>query len=372
MYLGASIVLFLKGTCLGGAELNALRILECLKQKGFRTRLITSSRGELFNRFVSATEDQLVVAFPFPRNPLSWLTLASFWLKVRKFLDQSSESQVLFSGDFYTLWAVLLFRSASRPVLSLWQGEYRFRDDSCVRKWLVYGAGRADRLFASGPVAAHANGTRLLPTLVQTLNPHIDDRRFNPSLYSRSESRRFFGWKETDHVAVCVGRIGVGKGQVWLAGRFVQDVRFPQNAKLVIVGPGSEEDFRILRSFEAQSAGRLVVFGSRDDIPEILAAADVAIQAGDLQESFGLAAIEACLMQIPLIAFNVGALSSILGTDYPGLFNLSERDEFIEKWINSSGNQSAVWGKDIRLYLLSMYAGRAWIKQLENALAGLT
>lgn len=363
-----TIVLFSKGTGLGGAELNALKILECLREEGWSTRLITGSKGELFERFAKATDDQLVVPFPYPRKPASLFLIPRFYLKVKAFLAIYSERQVLLCGDFYELWATLLFRSSTQSVLSLWQGEYSLDNDSCVKKWLRYGARRADRLMASAPVADHANKTGLLPNPVHVLNPCIDETRFDPALYNRKELRERFGWAEADHIAVCVGRIGVRKGQLWLAKTFVEETRFPKTARLVIVGPGSEEDLRELCSIETQSRGRVTVLGPRTDISEILAAADLAIQPGSLAESFGLAAIEACLMLLPLLAFKVGALPHTLGRGYPGLVPVGDRTQLMEKWIACTSKNIPEWDVRLRSELLSCYGKDVWKKQLFSAL----
>jgi glycosyltransferase involved in cell wall biosynthesis len=359
-----TIVLFLRQACLGGAELNALRIFDFLRQNGYRALLVTSERGALFERFCAISDDQLVVAFPFPRKPLSWLRIPEFLFKVSRFLRKYREQQVLFSSDFYTLWATLFFRSSIRPVVSLWQGEYCFKHDKCVRKWIQYGALKADLLLASAPVAAHANKIGLLQSPIHTLNPSVDELNFNPSLYKRSKARVRLGWSDSEHVAVCIGRIGAGKGQMWLARSFINDPRFSKAARLVIVGPGNAADLNELKSMSVRSGGRLTVLGSRSDIPEILAAADLSIQPGTLEESFGLAALETCLMDVPLLAFAVGALPLILGFDYPGLISPSESSNFIEKWIKLSSNQLPSWGKGMRASLLAKYGEQVWKKQL--------
>ena len=363
-----TVVLFFKGTGLGGAELNGLKILECLRQEGWSTRLITGSKGELFERFAAVTDDQLVISFPYPRKPATWFMVPRFYLKVKTFLNRCKGRQVLLVGDFYELWAALLFRSSIWPVLSLWQGEYSFDDGSCAKKWRRYGASRADRLLASAPVAEHANKTGVLLKPVHVLNPCIDEKRFDPALYDRKKLRERFGWGEEEHIAVCVGRIGEGKGQIWLAKTFVDEARFPDTARLVIVGPGSENDLQRLRSLEAQSQGRLSVLGPRDDVPEILAAADLAIQPGTLAESFGLAALEACLMELPLLAFKVGALPFTLGEDYPGLIPSDQSHHLIIKWIKLIGRNPQYCTRLVADSLRLRYGVQEWKDQLQTQL----
>ncbi len=365
-----SIVLFFKGTSLGGAELSALSILECLRDQGWSTRLVSSAKGELFDRFAATTNDQLVVPFPYPRKPASWIHLPQFISKVRAFLSRDSKKQILFSGDFYTLWAALLFRSANRPVLSMWQGEYRFHDESCPKKWLRYGAGRADRLVASAPVAEHANQTGILPSKVFTLNPRTDEGRFNPALYDRELLRRNFGWHESDHIAVCIGRIGAAKGQPWLAKSFLDDPRFPKNARLVIAGPGHGADLEEIQRLQFASRGRIQFLGPRSDVPEILAAADLAIQPGTLAESFGLSALEAIMMNCPLLAFSVGALPYTLGKNYP-LIPIDKRPQLMDEWLSAASkniHHSCVNIVNMRQTALTSFGVGAWENQLQDLL----
>lgn len=365
-----SLVLFFHGTGLGGAELSALRLLEHVRARGWGTRLITCHRGELWDRFAAATDAQLLVPFPYPRKPATWLRLPRFTRAVKTFLQNDARRQVLLSGDFYTLWAALRFQRAGRPVLSLWQGEYRFDDDSCARKWLHYGAARSDRLLASEPIATHANQTRLLPQAVQALNPFVDETRFQPGAHSRAELRRKFGWPENAHVALCVGRVGTGKGQQWLAEQFLAENAFPTKARLVIAGPGDDTELNPLRVLADASNGRIEVLGPRSDIPELLAAADLAIQPGTLAESFGLAAIETALMEKPLLALRVGALPFTLGADYPGLLPVSERAQLIPRWLALVRGETTPWGTpELREKLVNRFGRAAWERQVAAALA---
>lgn len=361
------LTLLVKDTGLGGAEISLLHLLSYLKSRTWRTELVAHRKGRMFGLFSDATDRQLTVGFPYPRQPGSWFRLPSFYVQVRRQLN-SCRSSILFSGDFYTLWAALFFRSPQRPVWSLWQGEYRFDDDSCVRKWLKYGATKADRLLASEPVARHANSTGLLPRSVEVLNPIADDKRFDPSKYDRHVLRRRIGWSECEHVALCVGRVGGGKGQAWLAEEFLR-ADFPKSAKLVIAGPGTDA---ALQAMARARPERLQLLGPRSDIPELLAAADLAIQPGSLSESFGLAALEAVLMCKPLLALKVGALHLTLGEDYPGLCGKDCRSELVGKWLSLSyGNNlfsSVVSDRD---RLVARFGSEAWRARVER-LFGLT
>ena len=353
------LTLFVKDTGLGGAEISLLRLVSFLRSHDWRTLLIAHRAGHLYGSFRNVTDGQLNVRFPYPRQPASWPRLINFYRRVRTQLCPDGAS-ILLSGDFYTLWAALFFRSPHTPVWSLWQGEYRFDDDFCVRRWLQHGAKRADRLLASEPVARHANSTGLLSRSVEVLNPVADDVRFDPAKYARAALRRRLGWAEGQHVALCVGRIGEGKGQAWLAEQFLR-ADFPRSAKLVLVGPGTDP---ALQSVLREAPQRIETLGARDDVPELLAAADIAIQPGVLEESFGLAALEAVLMRKPLLALKVGALPFTLGEEYPGLFRRERRSDLVAKWISLARGECMAPFSLSRDRVVSRFGTGAWKRRV--------
>lgn len=354
------LTLFVKDTGMGGAEVSLLALLSELRSRSWGTSVVAHRQGRMFDRFRDATDRQLVLSFPYPRQPASWLRLLPFRWRVRGFIARHNPD-ILLSGDFYTLWAALFFRSARTPVFSLWQGEYRFDDDSCARKWLQYGGGQADRLLASEPVAQHANETKLLPREVEVLNPRVDENRFDPTGFDRDLLRHSFGWEPQQHIALCVGRIGEGKGQLWLAERFLDEPQFPKSARLVIVGPGENSKLMDLAS---KSGQRISLLGSRDDVPELLAACDLAIQPGTLQESFGLAALEAVLMNKLVLAFRSGALPYTLGADYPGFCVSHDKTELISRWLDHARHTVRQLNLPQRKNIVARFGHATWARQI--------
>lgn len=358
------IVFFLKTTEVGGAELSILNLLRFLSAEGWPIGVVTSRGGQLFETYVSLAKDHLTIGIPYPRKPLSWLRIMPFRMGVENFLRRHGTRHVLFASDFYELWSTLLVKRDGRSIVSLWQSEYDFGSDRCVRKWAQYGANRADLLLACDPVAHHANNSRRFLGEVGALNPRIDEDRFDSAKYDRRMIRLSLGWPPEAHIAICVGRVGKGKGQIELAEKFLKESRFPANARLVIVGPCDSADLARLRQLECEGCGRLIVYGARCDIPQLLAASDLAVQPGSLSESFGLSALEACLMKLPLLAYKVGALPFNLGHHYPGIFPASEPARLMEAWIGLSRGTGTVVGWDIREEIVSRYGASSWQKKV--------
>jgi len=318
-------------TDLGGAELHLLEILKVCQKKGVQAYLITSKAGSLFDQFKKLTKAQCITPIPYPRKPKTWLRIPEFLKTSKRFIKNiDAKNPCIFVGDFYPLWAALKLKPLA-PVISLWQGEYRFDSSECPEKWTRYGANRADLLLANEAICKHAQSTGLLKQPLFPLNPRISKSRFNPHKYNREELRKKFLWSKK--TAVCVGRYGDGKGQPWLVDQFLSDAELYKNWNLILVGTISDTDKPALEKELAKRKGgyNVSIWGERHDVPEIYTAADVALFPGTVQESYGLAVLEAVTMHTPIIAMASGALPYLLG-DTIDLIPAGSRDALIKKW----------------------------------------
>lgn len=332
-----SIILFADSTLLGGAELSLIEILKQFSEWGINSYLVTTRKGELFDEFKKHTKQQLILPFPYPTKLASWVHYWPFKRKVSRFINAIPGSKVILVGDLYPLWAALQVRKQTNsPVYSIFQGEYVFEDDSCPRKWIRYGANLADKLLASEPICAHINPLKLINKTVECLNPKVDLSRFNRNLYNRDEIRRELGFSSTDRLAICVGQIGIPKGQPWLAEQFLKNPSLYDNWHLLIVGPmRNEEDQVFFENLKLNDkTNRLHLLGLRKDIPELYVASDLALFAGTINESFGLAVVEAAIMGLPIFALKSGSIPYNLGEDYSGLFSKDNKDRLIKAWSN--------------------------------------
>lgn len=330
-----SIILFTDSTSLGGAELSLIELLKEFGVWGIDTYLVTTKEGELFGEFKKYTKDQLVLAFPYPTKMGSWVYYFSFRRDVTRFINGILGEKVIVVGDLYPLWAALQIRRGTKaPVYSIFQGEYVFEDDSCARKWIRYGAEQADKLIASEPICSHINALGLIKKKVECLNPRVDLGRFDRRLYNREGIRDELGFLSTDRVAICVGQVGVAKGQPWLAEQFLVNPVLYNNWHLVIAGPmRNEEDQDFFRDLKFRDKlNRLHLLGLRKDIPELYAASDLALFGGTINESFGLAVVEAAVMEVPIFALKTGAISYNLGESYSGLFSKNKKELLIDAW----------------------------------------
>lgn len=367
------LILITHSMGLGGAELSLLRILRQCREWGVPVGFVSGVEGELLNTFQEAAKVSAVTAMPYPRKPKTWIHLPRFICDSRKVINAVSLDPCnLLSGDFYSLWATLKVKRPGDRVLSLWQGEYQFDDVSCVRKWLKYKAGEADRLLASSPIATHANQSGLLPHPVQVLNPAMEVENLDPAKHDPQSLRREFGWNDQRRLALCFGRIGWGKQQIPLAQAFLANPTLRQNWRLIIAGPASQEDAETLQTLCRTAPQSLIYVGPRNDIPRYLAGVDLVLQPSILGESFGMATIETLLMERPLLCFPAGSSVHMLGKDFPGFVRPQSLDALVNRWSDlseSSLSKLANTAAALRPCLLEQVGKKAWQKQLLAALS---
>ena len=155
-----------------------------------------------------------------------------------------------------------------------------------------------------------------------------DENKFDPVNHTAADLRREFGWEDDGPligmIAYFYGELGVNR---WtppaVQGRSVKcqsDLirampeileEFPK-ARLVLVGSGWEEGGRQYLSKmqslvrELNLTDRVTFTGFRTDVPEVLKALDVTVQAS-LSENLG-GTIEGLLMETPMVATRVGGL----------------------------------------------------------------
>ena len=88
-------------------------------------------------------------------------------------------------------------------------------------------------------------------------------------------------------------------------------------ARLILIGDGPDVPKARKEAARLGVVERVRFMGKQDQVVELLAAADVFVLPS-LQESFGLAALEAMAAGIPVVASRVGDLLEVVGDDEGG------------------------------------------------------
>jgi L-malate glycosyltransferase len=142
----------------------------------------------------------------------------------------------------------------------------------------------------------------------------IDLKAFNES---KDEARAALGLSSKDRVVTIVARLYPEKNHQLLLAAFAQVYEHVADARLLIVGEGTEreaieEEIKRLRLEE-----RVSVLGVRRDVARILAATDV-FALSSMREGLPLVVLEAMAAARPVVATAVGDLPSVINDKESG------------------------------------------------------
>lgn len=134
----------------------------------------------------------------------------------------------------------------------------------------------------------------------------------------KSAVRRALGLPEDRFLVGMMARCSPEKGGEWWVRAMVLLRAGGENVHGVLVGGGPEMEAWMAMARQLDIADRLTFAGPRMDVPRWLAAMDALI-CPSLQESFGLAAVEAQAAGVPVVATRVDGLLEVLHDGHDAL-----------------------------------------------------
>lgn len=135
---------------------------------------------------------------------------------------------------------------------------------------------------------------------------------------SRVQVRQAFGVAETTPVAIAVANLIHYKAHDVLVDAWQRVVATVPDAMLWIVGEGPERESITKAIAAAGLSSRVRMLGSRTDVPDLLAAADVLVHPSR-EEGFSNALLEAMAAGLPVVAANVGGNREAVVAEATGL-----------------------------------------------------
>jgi glycosyltransferase involved in cell wall biosynthesis len=160
---------------------------------------------------------------------------------------------------------------------------------------------------------AAVTALRVAPERVTVIERGRDPTRLGlPSPERRHKARMTLGLDQDAEVLVNVGRHEFQKGQRYLVEAMARIVRTRPKAVLLIAGREGNLSSELQGLARERGLGnRLRFLGHREDLPEILAAANVFVFPS-LYEGLGGAVIEAMALGLPVVASNLEALREVV------------------------------------------------------------
>ena len=134
----------------------------------------------------------------------------------------------------------------------------------------------------------------------------------------RGQVRQELGIDSKALVLISVGNLSAEKGHLDLLPMLAQFDQHVAGIQLVLVGDGPLRGQLMQQAGELGVAQRLHLLGRRDDVPRLLAAADVFVLPSRT-EGMPAVLIEAGLAGLPAVAFWVGGVGEVVGEGVTGM-----------------------------------------------------
>lgn len=187
---------------------------------------------------------------------------------------------------------------------------------------------------------------------------HDDDQR-------REGARRRLGLAPSQPVLLSVGRQEAQKGHRVALAAMPSILSSQPEAKLLIAGrEGAVTETLRCQQRELGLDDAVVFLGLRDDVPELLAAADIFVFPS-LHEGLGGAVLEAMAMGLPIVASDIPALREVLDGGRCGvLVQPGDADELASACLGllEEGQRSSAFGDAARSRFDSTYTTAAAIE----------
>ena len=171
----------------------------------------------------------------------------------------------------------------------------------------------ADRIVAVAESVAEANRARYAPVPVVTI-PNVVAVSARPDFGHRVEMRRKLGIGSSATVIVAVARLAAIKAypDLFAAQRLISQQH--PDAQLLVVGDGELREELRSQVATAVPTGGIRLLGARDDVADILDAADVFVSSSR-SEGMPLAVLEAMAAGLPVVATTTGDLPQLIGPE---------------------------------------------------------
>lgn len=210
-------------------------------------------------------------------------------------------------------------RLAGVPCVTYAMGDAR-PEPSAIRRW---GMARFDRIFSLSRLVSDSLVDNGVPAdrIVLTY-PGLDLAELDAlEPRARDDVRAEFGVGDDQLLAVMVGNVREWKGQHVIV-EAVGSLGPEHQAQLVVilVGDISDEHRPYAEGLEARMADlgiadRVRFVGRREDVPDLLEAADIALHASTIPEPFGLVVLEAMVHGCAVVAGNAGGPIEMLSAE---------------------------------------------------------
>jgi glycosyltransferase involved in cell wall biosynthesis len=283
-----------------------VKILSSVEEKDSKAEIITWLELLKNNYFL----------YVFSRIPF-----LGFWFRVKiskEFLKKEKPDILHIHNIGGTYFSKDVALAGFRPlIISVWGSDITkiSKDWSLRRLKTVWALKKASVITATSKFLAKET-QKLLKTKkeIKTIPFGVDLNRFDSANYenSKDEGKVVIGFIK--HLEKIYGVEYLLKAYALVCKQF-------DNAELLLIGQGSQRENLINLSKELGIFRRVKFIGAvpYDKIPEYLSKIDIFVMPSVVQESFGVAALEAEAMGVSVVATNVGGVPEVVEDKVSGL-----------------------------------------------------
>ncbi|RYY59158.1 MAG: glycosyltransferase family 1 protein [Chitinophagaceae bacterium] len=300
---------------IGGGESHLLNLVENIDRGQFDPVVLSFTDGPMISTLSGMDIPAHII---HTEKPFDFTK----WKKVKKLLVQEKVELIHAHGtraNSNVLWAA---RSLGIPVIYTIHG-WSFHQDQgpMLHKLRVLGekylTSRTD-VNISVSLSNQNAGKKLIPGFKsRIINYGIDQKKFN-SKGTYPDVRRELGIPENKTLVLFIARFTSHKQPLAMIEAFAKAVRVNPSLHLLLVGDGDqkEEGLRLIEKFGI--AGNVTVQSFRQDVPAVLAAADIFVLPS-LWEGLPIGLLEAMTMAKPIIASNVDGTCDVIEPGVNGM-----------------------------------------------------
>jgi glycosyltransferase involved in cell wall biosynthesis len=300
---------------IGGGESHLLSLVENLDRDLYEPAVLSFTDGPMVSRLRAMGVNTHIIHTERPFD-------IGIWRRVKELLQKESPDVLHAHGtraSSNTLWAA---RRLGIPVVYTIHG-WSFHDDQhpAVRNMRIWGERYITTRTAINIAVSASNrqsGLRYMPDLkAEVINNGIDQRRFEPS-GNFKDIRKELGIPTDALLVLFMARFTGHKQPLTLIRAFKGAMDSMPGSHLLMVGEGDEREAGLRLAEELGIGERISFQPFRQDVPDVLAAADVFVLPS-LWEGLPIGLLEAMAMGKAVVATRVDGTREIVRSGDNGL-----------------------------------------------------